>query len=96
VLVFIIPTRAEALLSPLVGLIDDPAVWRIEGGEAKVALPVSTDRPDQSRPVEISQRLDQQTQEIFTRIDLIPQIHGGQVYPNAAHLPGRLRPVFQF
>ncbi len=38
VLVFVIPTHAEALLSALVGLIDDPAGWRIERGEDVLAL----------------------------------------------------------
>src|ERR1700760_2378166 len=38
VLVFVIPARAKALLSALVGLIDDPAGWRIEGGEDVLAL----------------------------------------------------------
>src|ERR1700730_19372153 len=33
VLIFVIPTHAEALLTALVGLIDDPAGWRIERGE---------------------------------------------------------------
>ena len=33
VLIFVIPARAEGLLSALVGLIDDPAGWRIERGE---------------------------------------------------------------
>src|ERR1700721_3956704 len=38
VLIFIIPTHAEALLIALVGLIDDPAGWRIERGEGVLAL----------------------------------------------------------
>ena len=33
VLIFVIPSHAEALLTALVGLIDDPAGWRIERGE---------------------------------------------------------------
>src|ERR1700689_435846 len=38
VLIFVIPTRAEALLTALIGLIDDPAGWRIERGEDVLAL----------------------------------------------------------
>jgi flagellar biosynthesis protein FlhB len=38
VLIFVIPTHAEALLIALVGLIDDPAGWRIERGEDVLAL----------------------------------------------------------
>ena len=38
VLIFVIPGRAEALLAALVGLIDDPAGWRIERGEDVLAL----------------------------------------------------------
>jgi flagellar biosynthetic protein FlhB len=38
VLIFVIPTHAEALLTALVGLIDDPAGWRIERGEDVLAL----------------------------------------------------------
>ena len=38
VLIFVIPARAEALLTALVGLIDDPAGWRIERGEDVLAL----------------------------------------------------------
>jgi flagellar biosynthesis protein FlhB len=38
VLIFVIPARAEGLLSALVGLIDDPAGWRIERGEDVLAL----------------------------------------------------------
>ena len=38
VLMFVIPTHAEALLIALVGLIDDPAGWRIERGEDVLAL----------------------------------------------------------
>jgi flagellar biosynthesis protein FlhB len=37
-LIFIIPGRAEILLSALVGVIDDPAGWRIERGEDILAL----------------------------------------------------------
>ena len=37
-LIFVIPARAEGLLSALVGLIDDPAGWRIERGEDVLAL----------------------------------------------------------
>ena len=37
-LIFIIPGRADILLSALVGLIDDPAGWRIERGEDVLAL----------------------------------------------------------
>ena len=37
-LVFIIPGRAQALLSGLVGLIDDPAGWRIERGADALML----------------------------------------------------------
>src|ERR1700734_753562 len=38
VLIFVIPSHAEALLAALVGLIDDPAGWRIEHGEDVLAL----------------------------------------------------------
>ena len=38
VLIFVIPTHAEALITALVGLIDDPAGWRIERGEDVLAL----------------------------------------------------------
>src|SRR3984885_3986877 len=38
VLKFVIPTHAEALLTALVGLIDDPPGWRIERGEDVLAL----------------------------------------------------------
>ena len=38
VLIFVIPARAEALLTALVGLIDDPAGWRIERGEDVLAI----------------------------------------------------------
>src|ERR1700722_19450683 len=38
VLIFVIPSHAEALLTALVGLIDDPAGWRIERGEDALAL----------------------------------------------------------
>ena len=38
VLIFVIPARAEALLTALVGIIDDPAGWRIERGEDVLAL----------------------------------------------------------
>src|SRR5258708_30486030 len=38
VLIFVIPSHAEALLTALVGLIDDPAGWRIERGEDVLAL----------------------------------------------------------
>src|SRR6202142_2362424 len=38
VLIFVIPARAEALLTALIGLIDDPAGWRIERGEDVLAL----------------------------------------------------------
>src|ERR1700683_5498195 len=38
VLIFVIPTRAEALLTALIGLIDEPAGWRIERGEDVLAL----------------------------------------------------------
>src|ERR1700689_4139428 len=38
VLIFVIPARAEALLTALVGLIDDRAGWRIERGEDVLAL----------------------------------------------------------
>ena len=37
-LIFVIPGRAGILLSALVGLIDDPAGWRIERGEDIVAI----------------------------------------------------------
>ncbi len=37
-LVFIIPGRAATLLAGLIGLIDDPAGWRIERGEDVLAL----------------------------------------------------------
>jgi flagellar biosynthetic protein FlhB len=37
-LIFVIPGRAEILLSALVGVIDDPAGWRIERGEDILAL----------------------------------------------------------
>ncbi len=37
-LIFVIPGRAETLLSALVGLIGDPAGWRIERGEDVLAL----------------------------------------------------------
>ena len=37
-LIFFIPGRAGTLLSALVGLIDDPAGWRIERGEDILAL----------------------------------------------------------
>jgi len=37
-LIFVIPGRAETLLSALVGVIDDPAGWRIERGEDVLAL----------------------------------------------------------
>ncbi len=37
-LIFVIPGRAATLLSGLVGLIDDPAGWRIERGEDVLAL----------------------------------------------------------
>src|ERR1700747_2770380 len=37
-LIFIIPGRAATLLAGLVGLIDDPAGWRIERGEDVLAL----------------------------------------------------------
>ncbi len=37
-LIFIVPGRAEALFSALVGLIDDPAGWRIRRGEDVLAL----------------------------------------------------------
>src|SRR6478736_451844 len=38
VLIFVLPSRAVALLTALVGLIDDPAGWRIERGEDILAL----------------------------------------------------------
>src|SRR6202044_2642220 len=38
VLIFVIPSHAEALLTALIGLIDDPAGWRIERGEDVLAL----------------------------------------------------------
>src|SRR6202451_2171185 len=38
VLIFVIPSHAEALLTALVGLLDDPAGWRIERGEDVLAL----------------------------------------------------------
>ena len=37
-LIFVIPGRAESLLSALIGVIDDPAGWRIERGEDILAL----------------------------------------------------------
>src|SRR5579872_3487195 len=37
-LIFVIPSRAEDLLSALVGLIGDPAGWRIRRGEDVLAL----------------------------------------------------------
>src|SRR5271157_4273190 len=37
-LIFIIPGRATTLLAGLIGLIDDPAGWRIERGEDVLAL----------------------------------------------------------
>src|SRR3974390_1667566 len=37
-LIFVIPGRAESLLVGLVGLIDDPAGWRIEPGEDVLPL----------------------------------------------------------
>jgi flagellar biosynthetic protein FlhB len=37
-LIFVIPSRAEALLTALVGLIGDPAGWRIRRGEDVLAL----------------------------------------------------------
>src|SRR5271165_586770 len=37
-LIFVIPGRAETLLSALVGVIGDPAGWRIERGEDVLAL----------------------------------------------------------
>ena len=37
-LIFVIPGRAETLFSALVGVIDDPAGWRIERGEDVLAL----------------------------------------------------------
>jgi flagellar biosynthesis protein FlhB len=37
-LIFVIPSRAEALLTALVGLIADPAGWRIKRGEDVLAL----------------------------------------------------------
>jgi flagellar biosynthesis protein FlhB len=37
-LIFVIPGRAETLLSAFVGVIDDPAGWRIERGEDVLAL----------------------------------------------------------
>ncbi len=37
-LVFVIPGRAATLLAGLVGLIDDPAGWRIERGDDVLAL----------------------------------------------------------
>ena len=37
-LLFIIPDRAQSLLVSLVGLVDDPAGWRIERGEDVLAL----------------------------------------------------------
>jgi flagellar biosynthesis protein FlhB len=37
-LIFVIPARAEGLLSALIGLIGDPAGWRIERGEDILAL----------------------------------------------------------
>jgi flagellar biosynthesis protein FlhB len=37
-LIFIIPGRAQTLLTALVGVIDDPAGWRIERGEDILAL----------------------------------------------------------
>ncbi len=37
-LIFIIPGRAASLLAGLIGLIDDPAGWRIERGEDVLAL----------------------------------------------------------
>jgi flagellar biosynthesis protein FlhB len=37
-LIFVIPARAEGLLSALIGLIGDPAGWRIERGEDIFAL----------------------------------------------------------
>jgi flagellar biosynthesis protein FlhB len=46
-LIFVIPGRAQRLLSALIGVIDDPAGWRIERGEDILALadPVSGARP---------------------------------------------------
>jgi flagellar biosynthesis protein FlhB len=38
VLIFVLPSRAVVLLTALVGLIDDPAGWRIERGEDILAL----------------------------------------------------------
>src|ERR1700741_488831 len=38
VLIFFIPARAEGVLTALVGLVDDPAGWRIERGEDVLAL----------------------------------------------------------
>ena len=38
VLIFVIPSHAEGLLTALIGLIDDPAGWRIERGEDVLAL----------------------------------------------------------
>jgi flagellar biosynthesis protein FlhB len=37
-LIFVIPGRAATLLSALIGVIDDPAGWRIERGEDILAL----------------------------------------------------------
>ena len=37
-LVFVIPGRAETLLAGLVGILDDPAGWRIVRGEDALAL----------------------------------------------------------
>jgi flagellar biosynthetic protein FlhB len=37
-LIFVIPGRAQSLLTALVGVIDDPAGWRIERGEDVLAL----------------------------------------------------------